>query len=257
MKSGKWSFFLLIVLSSFSFGGDLWGARNANMVEIDGDRLTVRADGVALAELLRVIEDMTSVQFSFDPSLAENKVFLDLEGLPLSKGIEKIVSHLNSVRVYDEEGKLRKVFIFGRGKDSGRGEPQEETPSSRENLHFDPPDRASHKVKIGPVSSAASNNSPAGKESAHPHHSLRDRGRPVGGPPSPPDQGMEGPTLSRVSPEDGPPKTPQTATLGNPLKRGHAGDLPSQDSGSSQMDGPPLDRPYEMDGPPGWRDLLQ
>jgi len=48
----------MLILSLF-FGGNVFAANSANPVKIDGDRLSVYAEGTTLGELLMLVEDMT------------------------------------------------------------------------------------------------------------------------------------------------------------------------------------------------------
>ena len=56
--------------------GYLWAANAANPVVVDGDRLTVHAEGTSLGELLTTVENMTGIQFTFGDLVWERKIFL-------------------------------------------------------------------------------------------------------------------------------------------------------------------------------------
>ena len=82
-------------------------------VDYDGKRLSVHADGVALGELLSMVEKQTGVRFSYDDSLAETIVYANFENNVLADGIKRILSQLNHAIVYDGSGDIRTVLIVG------------------------------------------------------------------------------------------------------------------------------------------------
>jgi hypothetical protein len=137
--------FAMLVLSVF-ISGDLCAANAANPVRVDGDRLSVHAEGMSLGELLIAIEEKTGINFRFDELMTGKKVFVDFEGLPLSEGIKKIIYPLNCAAIYDETGKLRRVVILDRWKGSGTKTPRKEVigspegpkPGLLDSIHFTP-----------------------------------------------------------------------------------------------------------------------
>jgi hypothetical protein len=159
--------FAMLVLSIF-ISGDLCAANGANPVRVDGDRLSVHAKGMALGELLTVVEDMTGVQFTFDELIATKEIFLDFEGLPLSEGIKKIIHPLSWATIYDKAGKLRKVIILGRWKGSGMEMPREEASDSPGGPKLGPSDSISFTPKENSHSSGASKGPALGKGPIYP-----------------------------------------------------------------------------------------
>jgi hypothetical protein len=110
---------LIIVALSIVFSIRIW-AGSDSIVQIDGDRLTVRAVNIALKDLLMSVSKKTGVEFIVSEGLAEEYVFLDFEGLPLVIGIEKIVHPYNHAAINDETGKLSKVYVFSKGREGFR-----------------------------------------------------------------------------------------------------------------------------------------
>lgn len=151
--------FAMLVLSVF-ISGNVCAANGANPVRVDGDRLSVHAEGMFLGELLTVIEDMTGVQFTFDELVATDKIFLDFKDLPLTKGIKKIIYPHSYARIYDKTGKLRKVIILGRWKDSGVRARMERGNESPQSLRAGPLGSISFKPKGDSYSSTTSQGRP-------------------------------------------------------------------------------------------------
>lgn len=204
----------MLVLSVF-ISGELCGANSANPVEVDGDRLSVYAEGTTLGELLMLVEDLTGVQFTFDELVAESKIFLDFRGLLLSEGIKKIVYPLSSATIYDETSKLRRVIVLGRWKGSETGgidpaESQRHGQSSSVSLP----------LKGGSNSSVSRKSPPLRKGFVRVgRHSMK-KSQKIERPP-----GMQDPTM----------------------------ELPHMTS-TSKVDGPPVEQGETMDGPPGAQD---
>jgi hypothetical protein len=115
---GRHICFVAIVLIAFLSGIGLAsnGSEAALNVAIVGERISVRAMGVPLGELLEMIERETGIQFEVDEGILEEKIFVDLTDLPLSEGIKKILPALNHAILYGPSGKIRRVVLIGRAK---------------------------------------------------------------------------------------------------------------------------------------------
>jgi hypothetical protein len=243
-------FALLVV--GLSLGGGLLAAHGANRVEVDGDRLSVRAEAMALGNLLMAIGEATGVQFVFDGLAAERKVFLDFEGLPLSEAIKKIIHPLNFAAIYDDTGGLRKVVILGRGKDSGARERRETEDRSYESTRSGSFHTVPFTPQGGSDTSTTSKVQPLRKGPLQFHDPAADKKKAKDGPPVRQEQAMGGPPLSKPYSVDGPPKT-QNEELPGPPHGGRSDHPPPPDPDDSPTDGPPSDWKYEVDGPPGWQ----
>ena len=237
--------FVMFVFHGF-LGGDLWAVDSSHPVEVVGDRLSVYTEGMPLGDLLMIVEEMTGVQFTFDKSVAKRKIFLDFQGLLLSEGIRKIVRPLNCASIYDEKGKLRKVFILGRweGPDTGGSEPREYR-------------RYEQSESESPPRKGSSGSSVSGKNPSLPkgparvgRHSMKKPKKNEGLP------NMQEPTIgaprgTSTSKVDGPPAEQGDVMEGPPkVSDSDNSSQPPPDSGGSGTDGPPLDMPYTIDGPP-------
>lgn len=236
---------LVILAVGILVGGHPWALSGGNTVEVDGDRLSVHAEGIALDELLAVVEELTGVEFTFTGSVATKKIFLDFIGLPLAKGIKKIVHPLSCAAVYDDTGKLRRVVILGEWKGSATQAPREggdEPPGSGRRM--------------------APSTEPRGSDTPIAPRGLPMRKRPARLGTSSPNTGssrdekldgqeqtMEGSSSERTYAGDGPPKSESELPEGPPNAEvpDHP---PPPDSGDAPMEGPPMDRAYSMDGPP-------
>jgi hypothetical protein len=239
---------MVAILGLFVNGGG-WAASRTNPVEVDGDRLSAHADGIPLGELLTAVGAMTGVQFAFDESMAEEKVFVDFEGVPLPQGIKKIINSFNRAEIYDDAGKLCKVVILGRWEGSGVRVTREGGKGAPE---FRRPGTVPSASKEGSDIPAASKVPRLVKRTAGYHSPPLDRSNSGDGPKKSQDQGTEGPPLNRPYLVDGPP-VDQGKAMEGPPKVEVPDNPPPADSGGSVMDGPPLDREYLIDGPPGWK----
>lgn len=244
------AFALLVV--SLSIGGGLLVANEANRVEVDGDRLSVRAEGMGLGDLLMAVEEVTDVQFVFDGLVTEKKVFLDFEDLPLSEGIKKMIFPLSCAMIYDEMDKLRKVVILGRGKDSGARERREAEDGSSESSRLGSLHTVPFTQQGGSDTSTTSKVQPLRREPLQFHDPAADKKKAKDGPPVRQEQAIGGPPLNKPYSVDGPPKTQSEESPGPP-DGGSSDNPPPPDPDDSPTDGPPSDWKYEVDGPPGWQ----
>ena len=108
-----WFTFILLSIS-FIISFQNSSAATTARVDYDRNRLSVHADGIALGELLSMVEKQTGVRFSYDDLLAETIVYANFENNVLADGIKRILSQLNHAIVYDGSGGIRTVFIVGR-----------------------------------------------------------------------------------------------------------------------------------------------
>jgi hypothetical protein len=248
--------FLVLVFTIFA-GGHLRAANEANRVEIDGDRLSVRAEGMPLGDLLMAVEEATGVQFAFDGLVAKKEVFLDFEGLPLSKGIKKIIHPLNFATIYDDAGKPCKVIILGRWPGSPLISPREGADDSAKGPHTTPSNRVSSTPKGSSESPVASKGPPLEKRGGRFHGFSTSETPSADGPTNSQEQAMEGPPVGKAYSMTGPPDT-QDQKLEGPPDAGSSDHPPppdsKPDSKDSPEDGPPVEWKYEVDGPPSRQD---
>jgi len=241
----------MALVLSVSVSGDLWAASSSNPVEVEGDRLSVHAEGMGLGDLLMAVEDMTGVQFTFDELLATEEIFLDFKGLTLLEGLRKIIYPLSYAAIYDDKGKLRRVIILGQWKGSGMEVHREEASDSPGGPAPSLSEAISFRPKEGLDNSSSRKRSPSKKRPIQFDDALENRERSMDGPPGQHDQVTEGPPLDKPYSVDGPPKTQNEKLTGHPDAES-TDHLTPADFGGSPTDGPPLDWKYEVDGPPGW-----
>ena len=236
--------FAMLLLVVFA-NGDLCPTHGANPVVVDGNLLTVHAEGMSLGELLMVVEDMTGVQFAFNELIATEKIFLDFKGVPLPEAIKKIVRPLSFAAIYDGTGKLRKVIILGRMNDSGmeeKGDSAEVLPRNlSEGITFTPEEGLDNAESS---KGYLSEKGPVQSNGAH-----EKRRHPVDGPQESQNQEMEGPPPNKTYSVYRPPNT-QNQIVEELPDAGSTDHPPPTDNRKPPMDGPPLDRPYLIDGPP-------
>lgn len=240
---------LVMLVVGILVGGHLRAATGGNTVEVDGDRLSVHAEGVALDELLAVVEEMTGVEFTFTGSVATKKIFVDFNGLPLSEGIKKIVNPLSCAAVYDNTGKLRRVVILGQWKGSSARAPRE----GRD----DPPDGRKMAPSTEPRASdtpVAPKRPPLRKRPVHLGSSTPDTTPSKDEGQDRQEQATEDPSGERAYGGEGPPKS-QAESLEGPPTAEVPDHPPPPDSGDAPAEGPPVDRAYSMDGPPAGKTL--
>lgn len=111
-------FVFIIILSAIFVPKDCWAVSAAEAIEFDGNRLSLCAKGIPLGELLTSVSKKTGIEFKCDDLVRNKKIWLDLKAVPLSDAMSRIVSHLNSVIVYDTSGKPVMVHILHRSMDS-------------------------------------------------------------------------------------------------------------------------------------------
>ena len=88
-------------------------------VKYEENRLSVRADGVSLAQLLSTVEKKTGVVFSYDDAMVALPVSVYFENNTLSDGLGRILSHFNYSTIYDKSHHIKSVSILNRKKVSG------------------------------------------------------------------------------------------------------------------------------------------
>lgn len=121
MKSGRIDNLFLVfimVLSGLFVSKDCWAVSAAEAIEFDGNRLSLCAKGIPLGELLTSVSKKTGIEFKFDDLVRNRRIWLDLKAVPLSDALSRMVSHLNSVIVYDTSGKPVMVHVLHRSMDS-------------------------------------------------------------------------------------------------------------------------------------------
>lgn len=251
MKLGIKHIAHMVLLLSIFVSGYLWAANNSNPVEVEGNQLSIHAEGMALGDLLMAVRDMTGIQFGFVGSVVQRKIFLDFEGLPLSEGIKKIILPSSFAAIYDETGKLRRVIILETWKDSGMKAPRNEVSDPHENPQTGRRRTPYFTRRGSSDGSELPKISPLGKGAVHLDGPPLDRANSGKGSPDRKDQVMDGPPVDRRYLVSGP-QNPQDQKLEVPPDEGSTNPPapPGSDSEGVITEGPPLDRPYVVDGPP-------
>jgi len=99
----------------------LMGASFGPQVTVHSDMLAVRAKEVPLSEVLAAISDQAKVKFTVVGEGKVDEVLIsdDFAGLPLERGIARLLKGLSYSLIADKAGVLRKVIILGRGTSGG------------------------------------------------------------------------------------------------------------------------------------------
>jgi len=241
---GRYICLVTIVLLVFSVQTGLAsnGSEASPSVAIVGERISVRAMGVPLGELLEMIERETGIQFDVDEAIFEEKIFVDLADLPFSEGIKKILPSLNHAILYGPSGKIRKVVLIGQGKASGMMSIKKDDDSSKDS------DRRSYSG--GRI--AQSEASPKGSEPEKP----AGEGPPGAGsikyqkPPGSDVPVMKGPPTEDVIKRRPPPGSDTTVIKSGPPTEDTIIQKPPPGSDVTVKEGPPEGDPPPPTGPP-------
>jgi len=75
--------------------------------------LSVRLDGAPLGQVLKEIERQGKISFYIDNTMTEEKIWSQFNSLSLEEGIEKIVFQYSHAMIFDKDGNLTEVHIFG------------------------------------------------------------------------------------------------------------------------------------------------
>lgn len=120
MKSGIIDnlFLVFIMILSGLFVPKDCRAVSAEVIEFDGNRLSLCAKGIPLGELLTSVSKKTGIEFKCDDLVRNRRIWLNLKAVPLSDALSRMVSHMNSFIVYDTSGKPLMVKILHRSMDS-------------------------------------------------------------------------------------------------------------------------------------------
>jgi len=99
----------------------LTGASFGPQVTVHSGMLTVRAKRVPLVEVLAAVSDQAKVKFTVVGEWKVDEVLIsdDFAGLPLERGIARLLRGVSYSLIGDKAGALRKVVILGRGTSAG------------------------------------------------------------------------------------------------------------------------------------------
>ena len=82
-------------------------------ISLKHNMLSVRLDGSLLGQVLKEIERQGKVCFYIDNSMSKKKIWSQFTGLSLEEGIKNILFQYNHAMIFDREGNLAEVHIFG------------------------------------------------------------------------------------------------------------------------------------------------
>jgi len=110
---------LILILSIVLFGFNETPAGKIEKGFHDGvlikhSRISADLKDIPLMELFIRIQEQCNVWFKCNESLLDEKVSVRFKDLALEDGIKRILSSMNHVFIYDENGKLAGVMILGK-----------------------------------------------------------------------------------------------------------------------------------------------
>ena len=232
---------IVFILSIFRTGGT-WALNNTDQIELKGGLLSVKVERITLDDFLHQLENRTGIHFELDAVMGKTEISANFKGVPLLKGIERIIRQLNYAIVYRSDNEIDTVIILREGQDS-------EMPTRTETIEIAP--RAldssySAEGFFGPTSQSVAKST---KERAL----CRDNSVHFIGPPGYEKQVDEGQLGSQFkpgeetpdlkSPEPPPPPTPPPGSSPtNPLK--------GPPGSEEQLRGSPFVGPPDLQHPP-------
>ena len=83
-------------------------------LKIQNGRISVSAKEIPLELLCKAIEEKSGVRFRIQDALLTDKLSVELRDVPLLKGVERLLVHMNYMLYFDQRNRLSEVFIVGR-----------------------------------------------------------------------------------------------------------------------------------------------
>ena len=134
LPTGIFSLLFVLVYSLNSQGATATGtqatstASEPGSVEISiiGDVISADVSGATLKAVLGRLQEDYDIAYNIDEGVSNRKVFAKFEEKPLEEGFRKILSPLSLIMVYDENKRIKKLFVIdvplGESVASGPGE---------------------------------------------------------------------------------------------------------------------------------------
>ena len=89
-------------------------------ISLKHNMLSVRLHGSPLGQVLKEIERQGEVCFYIDNSISKKKIWSQFTDLRLKEGIKKILFQYNYAMIFDRNGNLAEVHIFGYSDQGGK-----------------------------------------------------------------------------------------------------------------------------------------
>ena len=89
-------------------------------ISLKHNMLSVRLHGSPLGQVLKEIERQGEVCFYIDNSMSKKKIWSQFTDLRLKEGIKKILFQYNYAMIFDRNGNLAEVHIFGYSDQGGK-----------------------------------------------------------------------------------------------------------------------------------------
>jgi hypothetical protein len=83
-------------------------------LKVNGDTISVELREVPLKEILDMLEREQGIWFRGRESVLEEKVSVWFTDLPLEEGLRRILSDINHILIYYQDGRLEGLLVFGK-----------------------------------------------------------------------------------------------------------------------------------------------
>lgn len=81
-------------------------------VKVEGERITVRADGVPVEEILRLLVTTTGAELRGGVR-TPRPVSVELDAVPIDEGLHRILGDQNFTLIFREDGRLKRLTLLG------------------------------------------------------------------------------------------------------------------------------------------------
>ncbi|HID28545.1 MAG TPA: hypothetical protein EYP19_00915, partial [Desulfobacterales bacterium] len=106
------TFVLLGMIGLLCVPSSLSASKSTNEIFYAQERLSVHLKEANLKEVLLAVAKVAKVEFTIKQAIADKKVSVQFDRLPLEKGVKKILRPFNHSMVFDSSGRLKKIIIL-------------------------------------------------------------------------------------------------------------------------------------------------
>jgi len=98
-------------VSTFAYSAD-----NELYLDFNGHTMSAELYNASLEQILERTRKEKGIWYEANKAVLEEKISVQFKEVTLEQGIRRILSHINHVLVYDEEGNVMGVLVFGKEK---------------------------------------------------------------------------------------------------------------------------------------------
>jgi hypothetical protein len=109
---------LLGMIGILYLPSSLSASKATNEIFYAQKQLTAHLKEANLNEVLLAVAKVAKVEFTINKAIADRKVSVQFDKLPLEKGIRKILRPLNHSMIFNSSGRLKKIIILESGSKS-------------------------------------------------------------------------------------------------------------------------------------------